>query len=78
MLMLGWTNDFKSGLLANFQSPTCYYSSSQLCKKPHKNTLLIFKSGTKIDDFHNEMNSHNYKMGYMKNLPNLPGKSVLL
>lgn len=44
-----------------------------------KNALLIFKSGTKTGDYHNEMNFENYEKWLKEKLiPNLPKNSVLV
>ncbi|CAH1975548.1 unnamed protein product [Acanthoscelides obtectus] len=44
-----------------------------------QNGLLIFKSGTKTGDYHNEMNSKNFMIWVERQLlPNLPERSVLV
>nr|CAI5829038.1 unnamed protein product [Callosobruchus analis] len=44
-----------------------------------KNSLLIFKSGCKTGDYHDDMNSTNYEQ-WLKDylIPNLPSNSVIM
>ena len=45
----------------------------------HTNSLLLFRSGSKSGDYHDDMNHANYKKGLQEKLfPNLESKSVIV
>lgn len=75
-----WTDNSSKGLFKNISKGSrliIIHAGGDMGFIP--NALLIFKSGTKSGDYHDEMNSENYeKWLKQKLIPNLPPNSVVV
>src|SRR3978361_1221174 len=75
-----WTDNTSKGLFKNISkgaSLIIIHAGGDMGFIP--NALLIFKSGTKSGDYHDEMNSENYEKWLReKIIPNLPPGSVVV
>ena len=75
-----WSDDSSNGLFAEIskgQRLIMIHAGGEMGFIP--NALLLFKSGTKSGDYHDEMNGKNYEKWLIEKLiPNLPEKSVIV
>lgn len=75
-----WSDNSSEGLFSNIskgQRLIMLHAGGEMGFLP--NTLVIFKSGTKSGDYHDEMNSQNYETWLKdKLMPNLPQNSVIV
>lgn len=75
-----WSDNTGKGLVTNIskgQRLIIVHAGGDMGFIP--NACLIFKSGTKFGDYHDEMNSTNYEKWLREKLiPNLPAKSVIV
>lgn len=75
-----WSDDSSKGLLTNISKGNrliMVHAGGEMGFIP--NALLIFKSGSKSGDYHDDMNSENYEKWLKEKLiPNLPPNSIVV